>query len=196
MIAVHLRDISKDVTTAWNLAFADVPQVHVTCGNILEQRADAIVSPANSFGYMDGGIDVALVGRFGTSLETALRARINEKHFGELPVGQAILLPTTDADIPFLIAAPTMRVPGDISGTVNVYLAFRAALIAALAWNDGSDTAIRTLLVPGMGTGIGQVPPQRAARQMRFAYDTVLGNRNPETRNARQILREHRDLLT
>lgn len=148
------------------------------------QQADAIVSPANSFGYMDGGIDVALIGRFGASLETALRARINEKHYGELPVGQAILLPTTDAEIPFLIVAPTMRVPGDVSDTVNVYLAFRAALIAALAWNEGSDTAIRTLLVPGMGTGIGQVPPQRAARQMRFAYDTVLGNRNPERRDA------------
>lgn len=191
MISVHLRDISKGITTAWNLAFADVPQVHVTCGNILDHRADAIISPANSFGYMDGGIDVVLVGRFGASLETALRARIDEEHFGELPVGQAVLLPTGDADIPFLIAAPTMRVPGDISDTVNVYLAFRAALIAVRR-----STTIRTLLVPGMGTGIGQVPPERAARQMRFAYDTVLGNRNPERRDARQILREHRHLLT
>jgi hypothetical protein len=64
MLTLHLRDISKEVTAAWKVAFADVPQVHVTCGNILEHPADAIVSPANSFGYMDGGIDAAFLGYF------------------------------------------------------------------------------------------------------------------------------------
>jgi O-acetyl-ADP-ribose deacetylase (regulator of RNase III) len=85
---VHLRDISKEVTAAWKIAFADVPQVQVTCGNILEH-------------------------------------------------------------------------PG----------------------------------VPGMGTGIGQVPPARAARQMRFAYDTVLGRGDSQGPDARRILRQHRDML-
>ena len=115
--------------------------------------------------------------------------------YGELPVGQAIVLPTEDVNIPFLVSAPTMRVPADISETVNVYLAFRAALIAVLAHNR-TGNPIRSLLVPGMGTGIGQVPPERAARQMRFAYDTVLGHRSHEAPDARQILRNHRELLT
>lgn len=195
MLTIHLRDISREVTSAWNVAFADVPEVHVTCGDILERLADAIVSPANSFGYMDGGIDAAFAGYFGAALETSLRAVIFEEHYGELPVGQAIVLPTEDANIPFLVSAPTMRVPADISETVNVYLAFRAALIAVLAHNR-TGNPIRSLLVPGMGTGIGQVPPERAARQMRFAYDTVLGHRSHAAPDARQILRKHRELLT
>ena len=39
---------------------------------ILESSADAIVSPANSFGYMDGGIDLVYLHRFGWELQTAL----------------------------------------------------------------------------------------------------------------------------
>jgi O-acetyl-ADP-ribose deacetylase (regulator of RNase III) len=119
---------------------------------------------------------------------------IHQHHFGELPVGQAIVLPTQDTTIPFLVSAPTMRVPGDIADTVNVYLAFRAALIAVLDHNRAGNP-IRTLLVPGMGTGIGQVPAGRAARQMRHAYDVVIGGRSREVPDARQILRRHRDLL-
>src|SRR6201996_8472444 len=117
MVTVHLRDISKEVTAAWKLAFADVPRVHVTCGNILEHPADAIVSPANSFGYMDGEIDAVLSGYFGARVEASLRAHIDEQHYGELPVGQATVLPTGDAKIPYLVSAPTMRVPGDVSET-------------------------------------------------------------------------------
>jgi O-acetyl-ADP-ribose deacetylase (regulator of RNase III) len=88
-----------------------------------------------------------------------------------------------------------MRVPGEVSETVNVYLAFRAALIVVLARNRSSEHPIRTVLVPGMGTGIGQVPPGRAARQMRSAYDTVLTHRGSNMFDARRILRQHRDLL-
>jgi O-acetyl-ADP-ribose deacetylase (regulator of RNase III) len=58
-----------------------------------------------------------------------------------------------------------------------------------------SPNSIRTLLVPGMGPGIGQVPPGRAARQMRHAYDTVIGRGSREAPDARQILRTHRDLM-
>jgi hypothetical protein len=57
MLAVHLRDINAGIVKAWEQAFADVPEVHVSRGDIFEHKADAIVSPANSFGFMDGGID-------------------------------------------------------------------------------------------------------------------------------------------
>ena len=143
---------------------------------------------------MDGGIDAAYVGCFGVALADNLRAVINQHHYGELPVGQAIVLPTQDAKVPFLVSAPTMRVPGEISDTVNVYLAFCAALIALVAHNRANDP-IRTLLVPGMGTGIGQVPPERAARQMRHAYDTMIGRGGRDAYDARKIPRTHHDLL-
>jgi hypothetical protein len=89
-----------------------------------------------------------------------------------------------------------MRIPADISATVNVYLAFRAALIAMRSHNMHTKTPIGTLLVPGLGTGIGGVAPATAARQMRLAYDAIIGNRSIETRSARAILRQHHEMLS
>jgi O-acetyl-ADP-ribose deacetylase (regulator of RNase III) len=137
MLTVHLRDINTGVVKAWEQAFADVPEVVVSRGDILKQKADAIVSPANSFGHMDGGIDLLYSRHFGWELETKLRTLLSERHYGELPVGQAVVLATGHESIPFLVSAPTMRVPMSIGETVNVYLAFRAALIAVLTHNAG-----------------------------------------------------------
>jgi O-acetyl-ADP-ribose deacetylase (regulator of RNase III) len=83
-----------------------------------------------------------------------------------------------------------------IGGTANVYLAFRAALIAVTAHNSEAKRPIRSLLVPGMGTGVGDVAPVQAARQMRLAYDIVINGHGAKDRNARAILREHHELLS
>jgi len=113
-----------------------------------------------------------------------------------LPVGQAIVLATGHESIPFLVSASTMRVPGSISRTVNVYLAFRAALIAVLAHNAATGKPIQSLLVPGLGTGVGEVPPERAARQMHSAYNAIVGGQGAKSRNAGAIWGEHHDLLS
>lgn len=49
-------------------------------------------------------------------------------------MGQAAIVPTNDPKgvIKYLISAPTMRIPADIRGTVNAYLAFRATLIESM----------------------------------------------------------------
>ena len=194
MLTVHLRDINTGVVRAWEQAFGDAPEVVVSCGDIFGQKADAIVSPANSFGHMDGGIDLLYSKFFGWELETNLRAVLSERHYGELPVGQAVVLATGHEFIPFLVSAPTMRVPMRIGETVNVYLAFRAALIAVLAHNADAGVPIHSLLVPGLGTGIGEVAPDRAARQMRHAYNAIINGEGVKRRNARSILSEHREL--
>jgi hypothetical protein len=58
-ILFELRDVSADMVQAWQKYFLGVANVRTSLGEIFESSADAIVSPANSFGYMDGGIDVA-----------------------------------------------------------------------------------------------------------------------------------------
>ena len=196
MFSIHLRDINADLVDAWKLAFADAPDVQVSLGDIFAHKADAILSPANSFGHMDGGIDLLYSRYFGWELQTSLQEALSQQYYGELPVGQAIVLATGHAQIPFLVSAPTMRIPTRIDETVNVYLAFRAALMALLAYNDGTDDAIQSLLVPGLGTGVGAMPPTRAARQMRLAYDSIFTRQPTERRSARAILREHHELLS
>lgn len=195
MLSIHLRDINPAVTKAWEQQFASRHDVEVSCGDIFEHLADAIVSPANSFGYMDGGIDLIYSRVLGRHLEGELQAHLRDRHFGELPVGQAVILPTGHRSIPYLVSAPTMRVPMGIGRTANVYLAFRAALIAILRHNESSAPKIRSLLVPGLGTGVGDMPPERAARQMRIAYDAITGGLGQKERNAGAIWGEHSDLL-
>jgi hypothetical protein len=75
-IVFELRDIDHDVVRAWEKYFKGVANVRISHGDIFEKPADAIVSPANSFGYMDGGIDLVYLRRFGWELQTRLQAHL------------------------------------------------------------------------------------------------------------------------
>src|SRR5262245_26819202 len=166
-----LRDRNADVVEAWRAEFAQAPDVEVSEGDIFDVVADAIVSPANSFGFMDGGIDLVYSRRFGWGLQTRLQELLRAEHDGELPVGQAVIVPTNDPAIPWLISAPTMRIPMDVSDTVNAYLAFRAA-IRAVRHHNLASAHIETVLCPGLGTAVGRMAPKACARQMHYAYGT------------------------
>jgi O-acetyl-ADP-ribose deacetylase (regulator of RNase III) len=137
-------------------------------GDLLRADIDAIVSPANGAGIMDGGIDRHYRAEFGLAIETRLRALIEQRHGGELPVGEALVVPTKHAKIRRMIAAPTMLTPRSIQGTDNVRHATLAALRAA---GRVVNPAIARLGFPGMGTGVGRMDPFAAAEQMRDAID-------------------------
>ena len=125
-LRIHLRDQSAEVVAAWQDALAGAAQRRDLRGRHLRgPTADAIVSPANSFGYMDGGIDGVYAQRFGPEMCGRLHVLIKAAWDGELPVGCAVVVETGDRAIPYLVGAATMRVPMDVSETVNAYLAFR-----------------------------------------------------------------------
>lgn len=174
-VKIFLRDIDVKVVDAWRVAFkGNQDAVSISCGDIFDIEADAIVSPANSFGFMNGGIDLAYTRRFGDGLSENLRKLINDKHYGELPVGCAEVVPTADVKIKYLISAPTMRLPEDVSKTINAYLAFRAALIAVCKFNESRDDKIKSILCPGLATLTGRMSPTDSAVQMREAYASIL----------------------
>jgi O-acetyl-ADP-ribose deacetylase (regulator of RNase III) len=164
---------------AWRHYFRDTEQVEVSCGDILARRADAIVSPANSFGFMDSGIDLAYSKRFGWGVQERLQQLLRAEQDGELPVGQAVIIETQDKEIPFLISAPTMRVPMNSAKTMNAYLAFRAVLRVVKEHNRSSTIPIRSILCPGLGHAVGRMPADRCARQMWAAYQSVEGGYIP-----------------
>lgn len=194
-LRILLCALDQHMASAWREAFDDAANIEIHVGNILDATADAIVSPSNSFGYMDGGIDSAYRDFFGVEIESRLQEHIRTMHDGELPVGQAVVLETDHRVIPYLIAAPTMRVPTNIHDTVNVYLAFRAALLAVRRHNASTGHLIRSLLVPAFGTGIGGMDYARAARQMAAAYSAVLLGELRHMVDARAVWRHHHELL-
>jgi O-acetyl-ADP-ribose deacetylase (regulator of RNase III) len=172
---IHLVDNDGALVRAWSDALRDLPMFVPQRRDYFELEADAMVSPANSFGVMDGGLDMAIQLTLGPTIQTRVRQRIEERHHGELSIGAAEIIETGDARWPFLIAAPTMRVPEDVSRTVNAYVAFRAILLAVRAHNASGAKPIRTLLCSGLATGVGGMPPRRCAMQMRLAYQQVSG---------------------
>lgn len=175
-LKLHLRDLNKGVVTAWAKYFDGCSDVTISQGDIFDgTQADAIISPSQSFGFMDGGIDLAYSYEFGWKLSEALRDKIAWEHDGELLVGQAATLEIAPTMAPnlrpglkfkYLISAPTMRVPMDVSQTLNAYLAFRAALREAYKHPE-----ITTVLCPGLGTAIGLMDYEVCAKQMRTAWD-------------------------
>ena len=162
---------------AWRSHFHERSDVQIVQDDITTLTCDAVVSPANSFGFMDGGLDAALSERFGANLQTDLQQQIQQLPERELLVGKAVIVPTRDSRIRWLIAAPTMRVPMsfNIATSVNAYLAMKAILIAAQAHAD-----IHSVAIPGLCTGVGRMSAITASRQMFVAYkEVVIGDRPP-----------------
>jgi O-acetyl-ADP-ribose deacetylase (regulator of RNase III) len=176
-LRISFADLNAEVTEALASAFADVAAVEVVQGNLLDLACDAIVSPANSFGDMSGGIDKAIDDFHKGEAQRRVMAAIREHFFGELPVGAALVVEVARPRFPFVIAAPTMRIPGSAVGSHNSYLSMRAALVAVLRHNGTNGRRIGSLAVPGLGTGVGGIPPAEAAEQMRVAYDMILAGK-------------------
>lgn len=172
---VLLIDRTPALAAAWRRAFEAHEGVEVVEGDFFSRPADAMVSPANSFGIMDGGLDLAIRDTLGFEVQRAAQRVILEKHHGELPVGQAEVVETSHPTWPRLVVAPTMRVPENVARTTNAYLAFRAALLAVARFNAASSTKITSLVCPGLGTGIGAMDPERCATQMLLAYRQASG---------------------
>ena len=175
---IILADRNEPIIQAWNKYFGDCENITTHHGSIFDHPCDAIVSPANSFGFMDGGIDLALSEYLGWHVQDRLQAIIKEKHHGELLIGQAELVETDHQEFPYLISAPTMRVPMNIKGTVNVYLAARAIFLLIKHGEHPEkgriSSFIHAVAISGLGTGAGKVSPNICARQMRAAYDEVI----------------------
>ena len=174
-LRLSLGDLEPAVAWALADAFADAAAVEVVEGNLLDLDCEAIVSPANSFGDMGGGIDKAIDDFHHGEAQKAVMAAIAGRFLGELPVGVALVVELPARRFPFVVAAPTMRVPGSVVGTINAYLAMRSALVAVVLQEQAGGRAIRSLAVPGLGTGVGGLHPAEAASQMRAAYDSVVG---------------------
>ncbi|CAN5657696.1 macro domain-containing protein [soil metagenome] len=177
-----LTAVEKSLAEAWQNFCGDLDFVTVHQGSILNVECDAVVSPANSFGFMDGGIDAVYLSHFGYDIQTRVRKHIFEHHHGELIVGNADVVETENESIPFLIIAPTMRVPMILQDTVNPYLAARAIfnLIKYQSFISGSLKTqpiaehIKTVALPGLGTGVGRVGFNTCAHQIRAAIDDVI----------------------
>jgi len=168
---IILCDLKEGLIKKWQEVFKNNSLVDIYQGSIFDLDADAYVSPANSFGFMDGGIDLAYSNYF-EGIQKRVQDEIEKSTFKELTIGNALVIETKNNRIPFLVCAPTMRTPAMLSiNSINCYLSTKAALQIA-----NLEPRIETIVFPGMGTGIGKVTFENCANQMKAAIENVLIN--------------------
>ncbi len=121
-------------------------------GDITQINCDAIVNAANSYGFMGGGVAGAIKRVGGTEIEKEAISK------APIKIGKAIA--TTAGVLPckYVIHAPTMEKPAMKIGIQNVKLATLAAL------ELGVELDLRSIAIPGMGTGVGRVSNEDAAK--------------------------------
>jgi O-acetyl-ADP-ribose deacetylase (regulator of RNase III) len=151
----------------------------------------AIVSPANAFGWMDGGIDGAYVTMFGDQIERRVQQEMHRLYGTDplagtngMPLGEAFVIRTYPEGIAipagkpeWLIVAPTMIRPGrelaqgfarPVATPDVAAKAIEAALQVAV------KTGIDSIAIPGMGMGTAAGVDYNAfANAFGDAYDRV-----------------------
>ena len=156
------------------------------CGDITDIindiKADAIISPANSFANMKGGIDLIYKKIF-PKIEERLTHKISlgnfpiasygcfiEKKNGKkyVEVGNCIHIETLNEKCKYMIMLPTMKYPMNIVNTDNVYISFLSFL------KKYGNVNIK-VLCPGLGTGIGGMSALESAKQIKRAFIEYYG---------------------
>ena len=194
---LKLVDLNPQLCEEFKIAFANYPEVEIINSRFETVEWDCIVSAANSFGLMDGGIDGAITAYFGKQMMDRVQQHIIKEYAGEQPIGTSFIVEGTDPNIyakkKFVAHTPTMRIPMDVSHTDNVYRAMKAMLLAVNKHNEDIKNinigpyetkliqdlkGIHVVACCGLGTLAGRVPYKQAALQMAKAYRHVT---NPPT---------------
>ncbi|MBD3388703.1 MAG: macro domain-containing protein [Candidatus Altiarchaeales archaeon] len=129
-------------------------EIVVEKGDITLKEAGAIVNPANSGGWMGGGVAYAIKKAGGDIIEAEAVAS------APIPVGSAVETSAGKLPCKHVIHAPTMELPGEIIGPENVNSATDAALRKA------SELGVESVAFPGMGCGVGGLSKSVASRAM------------------------------
>lgn len=160
--------------------------------SFVEAQFDLIVSPANSYGRLDGGFDDAISRSFSPrddylALTRAVQARLYDDWRGFAPPGTCTLLRIPDEfhqrsrnawGTKYLALCPLMRVPSKVEWDREVVYECTWSLLCAIDKHNRSvrragardqqqqqQDEIHSLLMVPMATGVGAVSPAKWAGQ-------------------------------
>lgn len=162
---IILFDIDSNIVEAWRKEFDGVEGVQILHAPFEEIESEYVVTAGNSFGWMTGGIDLAVRNYYGVEVQDAIQQQIIFYYRGEMPVGKALVVKTRDEKKPNLIYMPTMRYPGKIE-PIDVFYVFYKLL---------DNFKEKEIACCGLGTLTGGVSAEDCAKAMRKAYREVYG---------------------
>lgn len=156
-----LFDLNKDLCKAWEKEFQSYYNIRIENCSFEQLKSDYVVTAGNSYGWMTGGIDLAVRNYYGQWIQDYIQSCILNKYGRYLPVGHNILINTDDLLKPHLIYAPTMPVPMYID-KIDVFYVFAKLL-----------QEYESFACCGLGTLTGGISEEDCAKQMRLAYEYV-----------------------
>ena len=172
---IYLLNNRAVMEICWNAYFSAEKDVTVVCDDLheflLHNNVECIVSPANSYGLMDGGFDLAISEEFGWDLQERVQKYIVEHYKGEQPIGSSFIIDIGTNNMK-LIHTPTMRIPFPVKDPMIVYQCMRTTLMVAL------ENHIESIVIPAFCGECGDVSPKVIGRLMFEAYKQVM---NPPT---------------
>lgn len=168
---IYLIDWKERKCDFFRKYFRNEANVEIVCDDFrhfMQTHADieCVVSPANAYGLMDGGYDLAITQYFGTDLMKRAQQYILDHFHGEQPVGTSFIMETNFPGIK-LIHTPTMRVPSEIKEPMVVYQAMRTTLLCA------SENDVKSILIPAFGGECGMMHMDLLAKLMYEGYKQV-----------------------
>lgn len=155
---IGIYDINPEVITAVQ-SHPELKYIEkIECYNqsILKPKFDydAIVAAGNSYGVMNGGLDLLYRNYFGQQVEDDLQNGIYLFYSkdGYIPVGESIIVPIIKTcEYEWMIYTPTMKIPSLITNLSLLTDAIKSAISIA------KDNKLVDLAMPGLGTGTGGV---------------------------------------
>ncbi|TDL25138.1 macro domain-like protein [Rickenella mellea] len=162
-----------------------------------DTRFDAIVSPANSYGRLDGGFDAGIAFLLSpaepTHLTQHIQTHIFQTHRGFVAPGTTVLVPlpsdlaeaqSRGTGCTHILLCPTMHWPNDVRWNKDVVYNTTWGILTEIDRHNRTcqpSERISRVLMPALGTGTGRIPPRRFTEQFALAvrnFDESL--RKPE----------------
>lgn len=166
---IILLDMNMPMCKAWSDEFSGLDEnisvVNADFESFIagHNDVDGIVSPANSFGLMDGGYDAAITSYFGYNLMEKVQDKIIREFGGMQPVGSALTVLIDENR--YLIHVPTMMYPGPIADIQIIYQCMRSTICTA------EKLKLRKIVIPAFGRLTGRVEERVVARMMKLGYE-------------------------
>jgi O-acetyl-ADP-ribose deacetylase (regulator of RNase III) len=169
-IDLTLFDRSPRLTSAWTRAFERWPEVTVACSTLVDLPPhEAVVAAGNSYGVMDGELDLVMAERW-PGLAHNVSSALQTQN-GYVAVGSAVVVyPERPEQHPVCVYAPTMRRPMRLYGQDGYMNVFDATLGSLWALHRADPRRRWRLAMPGLGAGAGGVPPAIVAALMAEAW--------------------------
>ena len=165
---IYLLDINPHMTKAWEAYFKDIDDVEIVNTDfdnfMFDYTVDAVVSPANAFGLMDGGYDKAIIDFLGERAQTNVFTMLNAVYNGYQPIGTCLSVPFGEH---IILHTPTMRTPEVIIDHRVIFDCTRSCLLEA------NKRKCKSIVIPAFGGLTGRVPYDTIARLMFFAYEQL-----------------------